>query len=108
MLIVRLKPKKEIPVIKGHPWIFSGAVDKVQGTPEEGSLCRVIDSKGRFVCQGFYSPFSQIAVRVLTRGKETVDRAFFSQRVHQAARLRNSVIPADTTCYRLVHGEGDG
>jgi 23S rRNA (cytosine1962-C5)-methyltransferase len=107
MLIVRLRPKKEIPVLKGHPWIFSGAVDKVQGTPEEGSLCRVIDFKGRFVCQGFYSPFSQIAVRVLTKGKETIDRAFFSHRIRQAIRLRESVIPADTTCYRLVHGEGD-
>jgi 23S rRNA (cytosine1962-C5)-methyltransferase len=108
MLIVRLKPKKENPVLNGHPWIFSGAVDKVQGPTEEGSLCRVIDSRGRFVCQGFYSPFSQIAVRVLTRGKETVDRAFFSQRIRQAIRMRESIIPADTTCYRLVYGEGDG
>lgn len=107
MLIVRLLPKKDIPVAKGHPWIFSGAVDKVQGSPEEGSLCRVIDSRGKFLCQGFYNPFSQIAVRVLTRGKETVDRAFFAQRIRQAARMRESIIPGDTTCYRLVNGEGD-
>ena len=107
MLIVRLKPKKEIPVIIGHPWIFSGAVDKIQGSPEEGSLCRVIDSRGRFICQGFYNPYSQIAVRVLSRGKETIDRAFFQRRIKQAIRLRESLIPADTTCYRLVNGEGD-
>ena len=72
MLIIQLKEKKELPVLKGHPWIFSGAVDKVQGATEETSLCRVIDAKGRFICQGFYSPFSQIAVRVLSRGKEPI------------------------------------
>jgi 23S rRNA (cytosine1962-C5)-methyltransferase len=107
MLIVRLKPNKDVPVVKGHPWIFSGAVDKIQGSPEEGSLCRVIDSRGKFVCQGLYSPFSQISVRVLTRGKENIDRAFFSQRIKQAVKMRESLIPADTTCYRLVNGEGD-
>ncbi len=107
MLIVRLKPKKEMPVTIGHPWIFSGAIDKIQGSPEEGSLCRVIDSRGKFVCQGFYNPYSQIAVRVLTRGKEAVDRNFFLRRIQQAVKLRKSLIPADTTCYRLIHGEGD-
>lgn len=107
MLIVRLKPKKETPVIYGHPWIFSGAVDKIQGSPEEGSLCRVIDARGRFVCQGFYNPFSQIAVRVLTRGKETIDRSFFLRRIKQAVKLRESIIPAGTTCYRIIHSEGD-
>jgi 23S rRNA (cytosine1962-C5)-methyltransferase len=107
MLIVRLRPKKDIPVAKGHPWIFSGAVDKVQGSPEEGSLCRVIDARGRFVCQGFYNPYSQIAVRVLTRGKEPVDRAFFLRRIQQAARMRESTLKGDTNCYRLINGEGD-
>jgi 23S rRNA (cytosine1962-C5)-methyltransferase len=107
MLIIRLNPKKDIPVAKGHPWIFSGAVDKIQGSPEEGSLCRVLDSRGKFLCQGFYNPFSQIAVRVLTRGKEPIDRAFFARRIARAVKMRSSLIPADTTCYRLVNGEGD-
>jgi 23S rRNA (cytosine1962-C5)-methyltransferase len=107
MLIVRLHPKKDVPVAKGHPWIFSGAVDKIQGSPEEGSLCRVIDAKGKFLCQGFYSPYSQIAVRVLSRGKETIDRAFFAERIKRAVQMRKSLIPADTTCFRLVNGEGD-
>ncbi len=106
MLIVRLKSRKELPVLKGHPWIFSGAVDKVQGSPEEGSICRVIDSQGKFVCQGFYNPYSQIAVRVLTRGKETIGRAFFEERIRQAVSMRKAMIPSDTTCYRIVNGEG--
>ncbi|MBN2297822.1 MAG: class I SAM-dependent rRNA methyltransferase [Deltaproteobacteria bacterium] len=109
MLIIQLKPKKEFPVIKGHPWIFSGAVDNVQGSPEEKpGLCRVIDSSGKFVCQGFYSPFSQIAVRVLTCGKERVDREFLRQRIMRSIELRKQIISGDTTCFRLVHSEGDG
>jgi 23S rRNA (cytosine1962-C5)-methyltransferase len=81
MLIVRLKPGKEAPVTGGHPWIFSGAVDKVQGEPHIHRLCRVLNAKGQFVCQGMYNPASQIAVRVLTLGKEPIDRSFFEGRI---------------------------
>lgn len=107
MLIVQLKPKKEVPVIKGHPWIFSGAVDKVQGSPEETSLCRVLDARGRFICQGFYNPYSQIAIRVLTLGKEAVDRGFFLKRIQEAVRMRKALIAPETTCCRIIHSEGD-
>lgn len=108
MLIIQLKEKKELPVLKGHPWIFSGAIDKVQGNIQDTTLCRVIDSKGRFICQGFYSPFSQIAVRVLSRGKESINRAFFHKKLSQALAMRSKLITDTTSCYRLVHGEGDG
>jgi 23S rRNA (cytosine1962-C5)-methyltransferase len=109
MLIIQLKQKKELPVLKGHPWVFSGAIDKVQGsTDEKSSLCRVIDSKGKFICQGMYSPYSQIAVRVITRGKEKIDSAFLRERINRALLMRANIIPENTTCYRLVHGEGDG
>ena len=107
MLIVQLKPKKEVPVIHGHPWIYSGAVDKVQGEPEQEHLCRVLNAKGQFVCQGTYNPVSQLAVRVLTLGKESIDRAFLEARIRAALALRERVIPGDTTCYRLINGEGD-
>ncbi len=107
MLIVQLKAKKEIPVIHGHPWIYSGAVDKVQGEPEKEHLCRVLNEKGQFVCQGTYNPVSQLAVRVLTLGKENVDRAFIESRIRSAMALRQRIIPEDTTCYRLINSEGD-
>jgi 23S rRNA (cytosine1962-C5)-methyltransferase len=107
MLIVKLKPRKEIPVFHGHPWIYSGAVEKVQGTPEEERICRVLDSRGLFICQGLYNPLSQIAVRVLTLGKEAIDRKFFDARIKNAIDLRNRVINPDTTCYRLINAEGD-
>ncbi len=107
MLIVQLKQKKEVPVIHGHPWIYSGAVDKVQGEPEKEHLCRVLNARGQFECQGTYNPISQLAVRVLTLGKETIDKAFFEARIKSALALRRRIIPEDTTCYRLINGEGD-
>ena len=107
MLIVALKDKKEVPVIHGHPWIYSGAVDKVQGEPEKEHLCRVLGARGQFVCQGTYNPISQLAVRVLTLGKETIDKAFFEARIRSAVALRRRIIPVDTTCYRLINAEGD-
>ena len=108
MLIIKLKPTKELPVIHGHPWIFSGAVDDVQGPVGEEYLCRVIDATGHFVCQGLYNPISQIAVRVLTLSKEPIQRNFWQARIRRALSLRERIIPADTTCYRLINAEGDG
>ena len=107
MLIVQLKPKKEVPVLHGHPWIYSGAVDKVQGEPEMEHLCRVLGARGQFICQGTYNPISQLAVRVLTLGKEPIDKAFFEARVRNAITLRERIIPADTSCYRIINAEGD-
>lgn len=107
MLIVRLKPAKEAPALQGHPWIYSGAVDKVQGEPEKEKLCRVLNARGQFVCQGMYNPVSQLAVRVLTLGKEPIDKAFFQARIRNALALRKDIIPGDTSCYRLINAEGD-
>ncbi|MCU0577122.1 MAG: hypothetical protein MUD15_09900, partial [Desulfobacterota bacterium] len=107
MLLVRLKPSKEIPALQGHPWIYSGAVDKVQGEPEVDKICRVLNARGQFVCQGTYNPVSQLAVRVLTLGKETIDKNFFQARIRNALALRNRIMPNDTTCYRLINSEGD-
>lgn len=92
MLIVKLKPKKEAPVFGGHPWIYSGAVEKVQGEPEQERICRVLDARGHFICQGLYNPLSQIAVRVLTLGKEPIDRKFIEARIKNAIALRNHII----------------
>lgn len=107
MLIVHLKAKKEVPALQGHPWIYSGAVDKVQGEPDRDRLCRVLNARGQFVCQGTYNPISQLAIRVLTLGKDTIDTAFFRTRVKNAIALRDRIVPKDSTCYRLINAEGD-
>ncbi|MDT8272796.1 MAG: class I SAM-dependent rRNA methyltransferase [Desulfomonilia bacterium] len=107
MLIVKLKPGKDQPILNGNPWIFSGAVDKISEGQEGEFLCRVLNAKGQFLCQGMYNPFSQIAVRVLTLGKEPLDDSFLEERIRSAVKLRSACIPRETTCFRLINAEGD-
>ena len=106
MFIIRIKENKEQPILAGHPWIFAGAIDKVDSHSDKYT-CRVLDSKGRFVCQGFYNPYSQIAVRVLTLGRDNIDKEMFAKRIDKAILFRKSIIPEATTCYRLINAEGD-
>jgi 23S rRNA (cytosine1962-C5)-methyltransferase len=107
---VHLKAGRERPVREGHPWIFSGAVARVEG--DAGApLARVLTAGGEPLGVGFYNPRSQILVRMLGAGAERADRAFFAARLAEALALRQAVVPsagAGTTGYRLLNAEGDG
>lgn len=108
--IVRLKQGREGPVREGHPWVFSGAVAGVEG-PEEPGVARVVAADGRPLGRGFFSARSQIRVRMITGPAEAereVDRGLFAERLAAAVRLRQAVVPAETTGYRVVNAEGDG
>jgi 23S rRNA (cytosine1962-C5)-methyltransferase len=104
---VRLKPGREKPALKGHPWVFSGAVAATTG-PAEAPLARVLAADGRDLGLGFYNPASRIPVRLLGRGVAAADRAFFASRLAQASALRRAVLPAATSGYRVLNAEGDG
>jgi 23S rRNA (cytosine1962-C5)-methyltransferase len=88
----------------GHLWVYRS--DIRSGQAEPGSIVRVTDERGRFHGRAFYSDKSQIAVRLLTRADIAVDRAFFAQRLRQAAAYRKIVVE-NTEAYRLVYGEAD-
>ena len=92
-----------------HPWVFSGAIAKIEGEPEEGEVVDVYTSKKEFIACGHYQ-IGSIAVRVLSFVQETIDRAFWKRRLGVALDLRRSLNlvdnPQNNTC-RLVHGEGD-
>ena len=102
-----LKKGREPPVLRGHPWIFSGAVEKVDGDAESPSVCDVFDAQGRWLARGLYNPKSQIRARVLTWTKEPIDQDFFARRLSQAAALRAQHVGSATNAYRVVNGEGD-
>lgn len=117
-LTVHLKKGRSKPFWLGHPWVFSGAVDKVVGDPgETGAPCVVLDERGNTVGSGFYSPHARIAVRLLQH-RRTTDREFeprpvmdvIQERLHAAVRRRAALgLPDDhTNVYRLVNAEGDG
>src|SRR5258708_9269387 len=104
---VHLKPGRDKSVREGHPWIFSGSVARVEG-PANAPVARVFDAGGRPLGFGFHSPLSQIRVRMLGAGSGDADPAFFAARIAEALALRRSVLPPETTGYRLLHAEGDG
>lgn len=106
---VILKPGKEKPVKQRHPWVFSGAIARVEGRPADGDVILVADSRGQPLAQGGYNSRSQIRVRIWTwNPDETVDAAFFAERLRQACERRESLRAANhTTAYRLVNAESD-
>ena len=107
MQTIFLKKGREAPVLRGHPWIFSGAIEKVDGQLEPPLLCDVLDHGGKWIARGLYNPRSQIRVRVLTWEKEPLDRNFFVRRLAQAAAFRAAHLSSASDAYRVVNGEGD-
>ena len=104
-----LKRGKEESLLRFHPWIFSGAIQHITEDPDEGDLVRVYDYQRNFIAQG-HCQIGSIAVRVLSFKDEPIDGAWWESRIRQAYALRQALGLADnpaTTCYRLIHGEGD-
>jgi 23S rRNA (cytosine1962-C5)-methyltransferase len=102
-----LKKGREAPVLRGHPWIFSGAIEKVEGDGEDVAVADIFDSQKTWIARGLLNVKSQIRVRVVTWKKESIDRAFFSRRLSQALSARERYLSATTNAYRLINGEGD-
>jgi len=104
-----LRPKKEKPVIQNHPWIFSGAIEKIEGDPQDGDIVSVLASNGNFLAKGYLNRKSQITVRVLTREYgEEVDESFFRRRIAKAINYRMNTLRLDKYgAYRLIHDSAD-
>jgi 23S rRNA (cytosine1962-C5)-methyltransferase len=106
---IYLKPGKDESLKRFHPWVFSGAIQRIEGDAEEGEVVDVYTAKGEFIARGHYQVGS-IAVRVLTFRQDPIDADFWQQKLHTALDLRRSIGLADNpqnNTYRLVHGEGD-
>jgi 23S rRNA (cytosine1962-C5)-methyltransferase len=102
-----LKRGKEKPVLRGHPWIFSGAVAKVRGEISPGEVGEVYSQGGQFLGRGQINPRSQIIVRLLTQKKEELGESFFRDRISKAIILRKDWSRGKTNAYRVINGEGD-
>ena len=103
-----LKPGREKSLLRRHPWIFSGAVEKIQDSPRAGDTVKIVSSNGEFLAYAAFSPHSQIMARVWDwqeRGR--IDDEFFRSRIAHAIEARKNLIQ-DTDALRLVHGESDG
>ncbi len=101
---VRLRRALERTLREGHPWVYRDALDSHDARP--GATVAVLDRRGRFVGRGL-ADTGPIAVRLWTTRDEPLDGTLVARRMRRAASLRDTVVPADTDAYRLVHGEGD-
>jgi 23S rRNA (cytosine1962-C5)-methyltransferase len=108
MTTVHLKPKKEESLKRFHPWVFSGAIQRIDGKVTEGELVKVVDAAGNFLALG-HCQIGSIAVRVISFEETAVDDTFWSLKISRAYAMRQSLglISPQNNTYRLVHGEGD-
>ena len=106
---IRLKRGKEESLRRFHPWVFSGAILKIDEGVSEGDVVRVLANSGDFIAVGHYQEGS-IAVRVLSFSDVQIDDEFWQSRLSSALKMRQAIGIADNpqnNTYRLVHGEGD-
>lgn len=104
-----LKKGKEESLLRFHPWIFSGAISHSEGTPVEGEVVDVYNTEGKFVARG-HCQVGSISIRVLTFNvNEEINDSWWESKIEEAYNMRNrlSIFDDNTTCYRLIHGEGD-
>lgn len=110
MMRLFLAKGREKSLLRRHPWIFSGAVQRLEGSALPGETIDILDSQGKWLARAAYSPESQILARVWTfQQDEVVDREFFIRRLQQAQSWRDWLAQRDgLNGYRLIAGESDG
>lgn len=115
MITIILKHKKEESLKRFHPWVFSGAIHRMEDEfgnevqPEEGDWVRVVSAQGEFLALGQYQ-IGSIVVRIFSFDEDEFDDDFFLHRLQAAYDIRKTLnlIRPDNNAFRLVHGEGDG
>ena len=108
-----LRRGKEESLSRRHPWVFSGAIERVECNGDsiaEGEIVDIFSSRGDFLARGHYQ-IGSIAVRILTfEESERIDSRWWQGKIQSAYDVRRTLALTEceaTTCYRLVHGEGD-
>ena len=109
MIEVILKKGKEKAVTQRHPWVFSGAIERVKGKPVNGEIVRLADATGKFMAYGFYNDQSRVALRLLAWDENiNVDENWFRAAVKASINSRQTLLAdGDTNTCRLVFSESD-
>jgi len=108
--VLRLKAGREKSLLRKHPWVFSGAIGEVTGTPVNGATVRVISANGEFLGWASWSEYSQISARVWSWDEaQLVGEEFFRMKLSSAIAARDRLgLKNNSNAMRLVHGESDG
>jgi 23S rRNA (cytosine1962-C5)-methyltransferase len=108
-LRLRITTAAETIVRSGHPWLFADSIHESNRVGQLGELAVVYDRKDKFLAVGLFDPDSPIRVRLLHAGKpQTIDEAWWQARLETSCARRHDLFDAQTTGYRLIHGESDG
>lgn len=106
--IVKLKIKKAMPVIAGHPWIFSNAIESVSHGAENGKMVQVFSNENKFLGVGFFNSNTSIRVRIISRNENIkIDKDFFVENFLKLEKLKKEFLPKQTTGYRLSNADAD-
>lgn len=109
MIKVSLKKGKQISILRRHPWIFSGAIERIAGKVADGDVVSVFSADGQFLCWGHYQNGS-IAIRILSFEEPANLENFWEHKLQKALDMRiemGLVKPKTNNIFRLIHGEGD-
>jgi 23S rRNA (cytosine1962-C5)-methyltransferase len=106
---IKLKTGKEHSILRRHPWIFSGAIQKTDGNPADGDWVKVLSASDDVLGYGHFQKGS-ITVRMLSHEKENPSADFYQEKFRKALAVRTTthIINSETNSCRLIHGEGDG
>jgi 23S rRNA (cytosine1962-C5)-methyltransferase len=109
MFEVILKKGKEKAVLQRHPWVFSGAIERVKGSPENGDIVKLLNAKGDFMAYGFFNDQSRVALRLLEWDENiVVDDTWFREKVGVAVKSRADILAdGSTNTCRLIFSESD-
>ncbi|HWR10528.1 MAG TPA: class I SAM-dependent rRNA methyltransferase [Rectinemataceae bacterium] len=104
---VTLKPREEVRIRRGHPWIYDNEIALVEGNPEAGGEVRALDSRGKPLGFGFYNPASKIRVRLFSKSAAKADKEFFVETFKTALAWRAQFFDTEKQSFRAVFGEAD-
>jgi len=108
-LRLRITAVAETIVRSGHPWLFAESIHEANRAGKTGELAIIYDRKDRFLAVGLFDPDSPIRVRILHAGKpQIIDSSWWKARLEKPLKVRRDLFGAQTTGYRLIHGESDG
>lgn len=107
---IHLREGREKSLQRRHPWVFSGAVERIDGAPASGDTLPVLDSAGKFIAWAAYNAASQITARVWSWNQdESIDAAFFRRKIVTAIAGRTGLnLAKESSGMRLIHAESDG
>ncbi len=108
MVEIKLKKGKEKAVLQRHPWVFSGALEKVKGNPANGDIVKVYSANNDFLAYGYFNNQSRVAVRLLEWDEaEEINEAWYAKKINQAISSRSHLKSKNTNTYRLIFSEAD-